>query len=429
MTVNAGAVIAGKVRLGAGTDALVFDGGSFGSATKIDGGSGSDTLTFRNGSGTLHATVASEGLKGWESVIVESGAAISGEIRLAEDSGDLTFESGASVAGLTRLDGGGGSDNTLSFNGVAISLPDAGTMDSLVTGWETLVIGTGSTVRVGAGAWSPLSGTLRLDGTFDAGANASAGDALRLDGDFVGGGTIILNANFVDGGSDVLTITGSAAGTTSVVVSPVGNLEEGGTDIDRPERIDGIVSVGGSVVADAFSAESILFESVGYRLAFDSVNSSFDLVRFFTNECNSASDEGQEGGSGVFRCSGVNRIGEPQILGVSGSTTLNVTLNSETPVETDGTAFVLAQIGGNGGISFTQSATGQEIKGSIDGIAARNTGGGSISISVNGLVTGGSGDGMRAYEDASGTGIAITAADVSGARSGIVALSSGTGEM
>ena len=122
-------------------------------------------------------------------------------------------------------------------------------MDSFVTGWENLVIGTGSKVSVGAGAWSLSVGTLRLDGTFDAGENASADDSLRLDGNFVGGGKIILNANFVDGGSDVLTITGSASGTTSIVVSPVGDLKAGGSDVDRPERIDGVVAVGGSVAA------------------------------------------------------------------------------------------------------------------------------------------------------------------------------------
>ena len=424
VTVNAGAVITGKIRLGAGTDTLVFDGGAFGSATEVDGGSGTDILTFRSGSGTLHASVASEGLKGWESVIVESGAALAGEIRLADDSGNLTFESGSSVAGLTRLDGGGGSDNTLSFNGVAISLPTAVTMDSFVTGWENLVIGTGSKVSVGAGAWSLSVGTLRLDGTFDAGENASADDSLRLDGNFVGGGKIILNANFVDGGSDVLTITGSAAGTTSVVVSPVGSLKEGGSDNDRPERISGVVAVGGSAQSNAFVADTVDFGAVSYRLEFNGTNSSFDLVRFFTNEC-----EETRPGSGVFACASANRIGASQSLSASGSTALNVTLDSETPVETDGTAFVLAQIGGSGGISLTQSATGREIKGDIDGISARNTGGGSISISVNGSVTGGSGDGLRAYEDASGTGIAITAADVSGARSGIVAISSGTGEV
>ena len=427
VTVNTGAAIAGAVKLGGGADRIVFDGGAFVGATEIDGGSGSDTLTFRSGSGTLHASVVSEGLKGWESVIVESGAALVGKIALAEDSGDLTFESGSSIAGLTRLDGGGGSDNTLSFSGITASLPTAGALESLLTGWETLVIGSGSTLRMGAGASSLSSGTLRLDGTLDAGANVRAGDSLRFDGNFVGGGTVILNANFVDGGSDSLTITGSATGTTGLVMSPVGNLENNHGGIDRPARIGGVVKLGGSALSSAFSMDPILFGSAGYKLAFDSVGRSFDLVRFFFNECRE-----RRSGSGVFTCAGAGRIGDVQSLSASGTTSLVVRVYSEALIRTDGAAFALAQTGGSGGISFTQSATDQEIRGATDGVVARNTGGGSISLNVNGSVTGGSGDGLRAYEDASGTGISInvaSAVNASGARSGIVALSSGTGDV
>ena len=419
VTVNSGAALAGKVVLGAGADELLFAGGAFSDVTEMDGGTGTDTLTFREGSGSLHASTHSEGLTGWESVIVESGATISGSVTLASDSGNLTF-SGADLSNLTALDGGAGSGNTLAIDGVTHSLAAMN-----LSGWETIRIGAGSSISFGSGAHAVTAGA-RLDvtGTLNVGKDTDTDDALTVSGDFSGGGIVALDANFAAGGSDTLRITGSVTGTTAVDLGRLGSLQAGETDYDRPTRIDGVISVDGTVAAGAFTARAARFGPVSYRLSFDAANKRFDLVRHFVNGC-----EESQAGSGVFVCSGSARIGVTQTLDASGATSLRVTLNAETLVDTlSGAAFDLEQAG-SAGIAFTQSATGQDIRGAGDGMLVANTGGGAVSITVNGSVTGAAAHAMHVRNDGSGAGIAITAAAVSGAKSGIVVVGSGSGSV
>ena len=421
VTLDSGATVAGKVNLGAGNDTLTFAGGTFSDVSEMQGGAGTDTLKFSGGSGSLHATVQSDGLKGWESVIVESGATLSGNIKLANDSGNLTFN-GAVLDSSASLDGGGGTANTLSLNNVS------GTLDgSKVTGWETISIQSGSTIGFGTGTHMVTAGTLSVasEGTLEVGDDSDIGDTLTVSGNFAGGGTVILDANFgsTNSGSDSLTISGNVSGTTTVDLSRIGTGAI--TTTNSADRIDGVITATGTVAEGAFSlgttgiGQSSAFI---YELQFDESAKRFDLVRVSSNLC-----EAVAGASGAFTCSGANQIGATQSLSASGAAALSVTLNSETPVDTGGTAFALTQTGGAGGISFTQSATGVAVTAAADGILARNEGGGAISINVNGPLTAAGGDAIRAVNDASGTGIAITAAAVSGSESGIRAVGSGTG--
>ena len=421
VTLDSGATVAGKVNLGAGNDTLTFAGGTFSDVSEMQGGAGTDTLKFSGGSGSLHATVQSDGLKGWESVIVESGATLSGNIKLANDSGNLTFN-GAVLDSSASLDGGGGTANTLSLNNVS------GTLDgSKVTGWETISIQSGSTIGFGTGTHMVTAGTLSVasEGTLEVGDDSDIGDTLTVSGNFAGGGTVILDANFgsTNSGSDSLTISGNVSGTTTVDLSRIGTGAI--TTTNSADRIDGVITATGTVAEGAFSlgATGIGQSSAFiYELQFDESAKRFDLVRVSSNLC-----EAVAGASGAFTCSGANQIGATQSLSASGAAALSVTLNSETPVDTGGTAFALTQTGGAGGISFTQSATGVAVTAAADGILARNEGGGAISINVNGPLTAAGGDAIRAVNDASGTGIAITAAAVSGSESGIRAVGSGTG--
>ena len=418
LTLNTGATITGSVSLGSGSDRLTFAGGTFSNVTGMDGGAGSDTLTFRRTAGavSLHATVQSQGLKGWETITVESGATISGAIKLA-DTGDLTFDN-ASIANIATLTGGTGT-NTLEFNNVSGSLNGAN-----VTGWEKVsVVGTSSIIGFGTGTHGLTAGTLEVanGATLDVGDDGDASDALTVSGNFEGGGKVTLDVNFAPnaGASDSLTITGNASGVTTIDVSNI-SATSGVDNTSRPTLITGVVTVGGTVDASAFTATGELsFGAVAYRLKFDATAKRFDLERVFSNECRLTTGEGA--GAGVYTCSGVNQIGAAQPLSASANTALSVTLNSETPIDTAGTAFTLAQSGGNGGIIFTQSASGERIKGAMSAIIATNTGGGAIEINVNGTVTGAAGDGISATNDTSGSGITINAVSVSGAQSGIEA--------
>ena len=425
VTVNAGAAIAGKVKLGAGSDALTFAGGAFSAVTEMDGGDGSgDTLTFRAGSGSLHATVVSEGLKGWESVVVESGATVSGNIKLADDSGNLTLD-GATLGNSTLLEGGGGSANALTLRNMSGSVNRAN-----LTGWETIGIAAGSSITFGTSSVSVDTLSVSAGGTLDAGNDSDTTDALTISGNFSGGGAVALNVNFAPGSiaNDTLTINGNATGTTTL---SIGRIAETGSIpfANRVLAITGVIAVTGTVSANAFVAGGdVIFGPIGYRLKFNQGSggtaSTFDLERYYTNEC-----EAVVGRPGAFTCSGANQIGESQSLSASGATALSVTLNAETEVDTNATALALTQTGGRGGIAFTQSGGGRQIRGADSGIVATNTGGGAISIRVNGTVIGANGDGIRATSDASGAGIAISAAGVSGSTAGIRVIAAGAGSV
>ena len=471
VTVKSGATVQGRIALGSGTDTLVFDGGAFSGVERMDGGAGSDTLRFASGTGTLHATVRSEGLKGWERIVVESGAALRGDVRLAADSGSLEFR-GSAPSGA--LDGGGGTANTLSIsNAGTASVPE-----SRLTGWETIAIGAGSDISFGSDAHTLTVETLKVEkgGTLNVGKDADTGDALTVSGDFAGGGTVTLNANFMpnEGASDRLTVTGDARGATSVVFAKVG---ESGTvdDTARPMRIDGVISVAGAVGAGAFVLGSpIQFGMVSYSLAFDADSGEYDLLRtgaggdagalshgaaaaagalhfgpaatealhsgpasaaaLHMGSAATATTLGAQAaaaglaaasraacteapsGSGAFSCGGA-RIGSPQRLGANGATALSVTLDTRTEVDTDGTAFSLTQ-SGTGGIAFERKEGGAAIRAKGDAIAARNAGGGSLSISVGGAIAAG-GDGVSAISDADGEGVRIDVATVAAGGDGV----------
>lgn len=88
--VGAGASVSGAIKLGDGTDNLIFDGGDFSNVTQLDGNAGNDALTFKNVSGEI----AAADVLGWETVTIGSGAEIS--------FGDGTLNVGL----LNVLDGG-----------------------------------------------------------------------------------------------------------------------------------------------------------------------------------------------------------------------------------------------------------------------------------------------------------------------------------
>ena len=428
VTVSGGATVTGKISLGAGDDTLIFAGGTFSSVTEIDGGAGSgDTLRFSGGSGSLHATVQSAGLKGWESVVIESGATLTGGIKLADDSTNLTFSTGSDPSSVGTLTGGGGTANTLAFNGVGTA-----TISGAVTGWETVTIGDGSEIRFGANL---TAGTLGVTGTLDIGKDSDTDDSFMLTGNLLGGGTVTLNVNLApDGGSakDTLTISGSVSNTTKIVFTDIGRALTGNeSDTSRPAEILGVVSVSGAASESAFTSDGVTFRGAGYQLRRVSEGGvqRFDLIRVDANACAAV-----QGTPGAFVCSTAAPIGTKQTLSATGTTALSVTLNSETPIQTrsedySATAFDLQQTGGTGGITFTQSATGKAINGGMSAITATNSGGGAIAITVTSTATGAAGDGISATNDASGAGITIAAAAVSGANWGVKAVEDGSGSV
>ena len=225
VTAMAGSRIAGDVELGGGADALVFDGGDFAGVTRMDGGDGVDTLRFAKGSGTLHADLVSRGLENWERVVVGSGFALSGDVRLAPSSENLVFD-GTSLDRLGRLDGGGGNRNSLSFENASGSLKAAN-----LVGWERIDIGQGADIGLDSGTLD--TGRLAVSGRMSL-QNASADDALTVEGDFEGGGTVALDAKFAANGggtADMLKVKGDlAGGATTLQVKNLDPVQGAPTD-------------------------------------------------------------------------------------------------------------------------------------------------------------------------------------------------------
>ena len=380
--------------------------GASNAAIKTDVSSGRNvTISLKSGAsvgtttGTPNAIIDTAGNA---AVTVNTGASIIGKVNLGAGNDTLAF-AGGTFSNVTEIKGGAGNDS-LTFSGGA-----SGAMSG-VAEWETVSIQSGSTVSFGTGTHTLGAGTLTVSsgGTLNVGDDSDTGDKLTVSGNFAGGGTVTLDANFssTNSGADSLTISGNVTGTTTVDPSRIGTGDL--TNANSVARIDGVILVAGTVIAGAFELGTITGigqnSAFNYELEFDTTNKRFDLVRTYTNVC------AETGNSGAFTCSGAVTIAGPQSLSSSGATALSVTLNSETPVDTAGTAFTLTQTGGTGGITFTQSGSGERIKGAQSGIVASNSGGGAISINVNGPVTGTGSDGIFVDHD----GTDATSVSVSG---------------
>ncbi|MCA0012043.1 autotransporter [Mesorhizobium sp. B292B1B] len=90
-----------------------------------------------------------------------------------------------------------------------------------------------------------------------------------------------------------------------------------------------------------------------------------------------------------------------------------------------GNAFTLT---GTGGLTFTDNYS-STIVGQLNGIEARNNGGGALSITTTGTVMGTAGAGLLAINSSAGTDLTIKAAEVTGGYAGISAYNLGSGEL
>ena len=211
LVVEPGARIDGAVKLGGGDDTLILRGGDFRSATGFDGGAGKDTLRIdgriehvieyddESGDGKpLNLTLLqARDLTGWEEMVIESG-------------GEITIRSGE-IQGARR-------DQVLS-------------MDKFI-------------LRPG-GALSMRGG--KVSGTGP--SEAFPDDKVTIDGDFVGGGRVLVDANLSTVKSDTLVITGSVSGGQTVI--EVNDVT--GEDVAHPEKFPVLVSVAtGHIEPNAF---------------------------------------------------------------------------------------------------------------------------------------------------------------------------------
>jgi len=288
LTFRAGATIgggaaSGYVDGGEGDDSLTLDASNLGGSGDgtMTGGSGDDEILLRNGAGVgaLAGTGTLLGGAGADEVRFE-GATLGGNGRLLGEGGDDTLdfslastladgagleagdgndrvriEDSTSIGATAMLDGGADND-TLELFGSATGTFDG---DGVITSFETLQkTGTGTwnwdraggvfnTILLDEGTFTLLDETLGGATTIAAAATLSGvgtlvgplsnagrivpGDdgtfgVLTIDGDYSGGGLLALDVMLGADGSpaDLLRITGTTGGSTTVQVTNLGGL-------------------------------------------------------------------------------------------------------------------------------------------------------------------------------------------------------------
>ncbi len=125
---------------------------------------------------------------------------------------------------------------------------------------------------------------------------------------------------------------------------------------------------------------------------------------------------------GTYECSGAAAAGD--VTQTLSGAPLNVTTDPGFGIDTSLTGGDAFTLDGTGGLTFTDN-NNSAITGVVDGIDADNAGGGVLSITTTGQVTGTNGYGINAYNDTNGAGLTISAAGVSGGDYGITAFNEG----
>ena len=333
------------------------------------------------------------------------GSTIIGTINLGGDDDVMTTEA-ALISG--ELEGGAGID-TLRFG--ELTTGDA----SKISNWENVLVESGASVIVAGSV--DAAGPLSVGGALSARDGDATGIIRSSDpaSAFTGGGILRLEADFATGAgtADRLVVDGTVSGVTTIEILDIGGVNTTNSVVvaEATSEALGTISAGSFVVADElfFASE---FRDNKVHVTQKAVNGSV------TNAA----------GTTMHTVTGLHRSGH--VLSTGSSTDLNVVVNSDVAVLTIDTAFDLSH-SGTGGVSLTQSTNGLALKGGESGIAVSNAGGGAVSISATGPVVGlgttSDTAGIHVVNDSDGTGIAITAADVTGEFRGIYAVNSGSG--
>ena len=401
LTVNSGATATGKIVLGSGTDTLIVNSGatvtSSGTMERedlrnlggIDFGDGNDTLVVNAGAtvsvlpgDSAHPAYIEMGA-GNDTATLASGASVTGSVSLGD--GDDTFRLGGATLGQVKLDGGSGTD--------------------------TLAILTSATV----------TGT-SFDGIEVVSlANRSAEDVLDVTGglDLGDSGSVTLEANFSSRKADRVVIKNpgniAVAGTVTINVSLIGSKVSG---IVEPLTIFEVRGAGGSVTLDKFvsgSDEVLLSGRTENNIFYVDVTAN-------PGTCDLASD-------GVYSCTGPLLTG-PVLEPSNSGTPLIVNLSSGS-ISEGRAGRGAADLKSAGGIAFTSLDSSATLSGRAFGIRAANDGTGAVSIQVAGTVSAADADsiGIDASNAASGTGLSVSAASVEGVARGIRAIGNGSGDV
>lgn len=199
LTINTGASVTGIIDLGDGTDAIALSGGDFSGVSQFDGGLGAnDSLKFAGSNGIFNQTL----MTGIESVTIGAG----------------------STMGLTFT---GNAFNATALTGSALTVSNGGILNA-TNGFAL----TGNLIN-STGIISTQNSTIDATAT--------------INGNFTGGGQLLLDANFATNTADTLNITGNVlAGGTQVSVNDISTGPATGAAIT-------LISVGGTTTSGDFA--------------------------------------------------------------------------------------------------------------------------------------------------------------------------------
>ena len=425
-----GATAVSAARVSAGTD------GRHAIFVKNDGtGSVSITLAGAVTGGGSNAAVKIEGATNAKAdLALESGATVgvAGKLAVEETDGDamVSVGTGATIAGSVTL---GGGDDVLILAGGAVSGAiefGGGSEDTLrVTGASSVDLATVSGMEildVTADGVATVSGSLantklKVAGILDLSSLASPLNADHTVGELTGGGTVKLD---VTGSTtkDMLTINGTVSDTTFIDVAHDGDgnpLDGSGATSATVVEVMGAGS--GTVGAGSFAVSRAIDGIFGIAMYETANSKKFNLTTISTTGCETS------GGKDVC-----HTLTESVVRSGDGASNVVVELRGGSSAKAASGAVFNLTHSGTGGIEFSQPAGAGIISGTAGhGISAENTGGGAVTITSTGSVSGGGAgsDGIRATNDSSGASVTIMAGTVSGARHGIWARNEGTGDL
>ncbi|MCI5076309.1 autotransporter outer membrane beta-barrel domain-containing protein [Oricola sp.] len=260
-TINLNSGLFGAVLGGNGADTITLSGGSpsdDGFGAYIDGGGNDDTINLNGG---FFGVVLGD--RGEDTINLAGASSIDGGayIDAGDDNDTFNWSSGSlflfnggggndkalvttsNFSGVPALNGGGGNDDALTFDGIDFSV-----LNLTLSNWETITVrdgvmnitplvlstvnlalseddGKGLVIESDAGLvvnnnTLALTGDLSNSGYVDM-QDGAADDEVDISDDYVGGGDLLVDANFSTNMADMLDIGGDASGTTEVGVSDV----------------------------------------------------------------------------------------------------------------------------------------------------------------------------------------------------------------
>lgn len=388
-----------------------------------------------NGTGVLRITSTGSAIASAASGVGISaigGAGSSGlSVTSANASGGLVgiyaAHSGSGVLSVTST----GLASGATSRGISVGTRVGSTADIVVSSQDATGGGDGISVsQAGTGSLT-LTSTGLARGTSSRGISVSAGLQAKDVTVNAASASGPVNGIFVGHygtGSLTVTATGEVTGNAAIVAAG------GGTDL----RVTAFNTIGTNVGISASSRGGGVTEVVSTGLA-SATNATADAIQvrnLATGTAMSVTSRDAEGGRDGISATNIGS-GALTITstGTASGTNGNGIFADNSSAGTSLTVVSNNAIGGNIGIYARNNGSGaltvasNDASGGVNGIFARHTGRGALSITSSGAASGNSTAGIYASTSATGTSLTVSAVDTAGGVNGLEARNTGTGAL